>query len=226
MTADVTDPRFRDQLAEALVKLWADDVEEDVETVQSIPGIDSTLTAYLDALLPLIAAEVEARVQAAAMPASPAEEAVKRVEVLHTAGAHGMCGGCGWTFPCPTRAALVGQHTTDEEAVVKRVEALHRPMVNTPGRVPACPDCLGGIHADDPDEARSCGCWGLSAPVCSSCADRDGPRLHPAQWPCPTAAALASPAPAPHAEEPCSAPSYGANTPCVLPDGHAGGCLR
>jgi hypothetical protein len=62
VTAAVPGPRFRDTLAEALVKLWADDVEEDVETVLSIPGIDSTLNGYLDALMPVFAAEL-ARVQ-------------------------------------------------------------------------------------------------------------------------------------------------------------------
>lgn len=77
------------------------------------------------------------------------------------------------------------------------VLALHTPRQNAPGLPPACPDCLGGIHADDPDEARPCGCWGLSTPVCAVCSDPDAvtSRRYPLQWPCPTARVALAAAP-------------------------------
>lgn len=31
---------------------------------------------------------------------------LRAVEALHAPGHHGMCSGCGWTYPCPTRRIL------------------------------------------------------------------------------------------------------------------------
>jgi hypothetical protein len=81
-------------------------------------------------------------------------------------------------------------------AAVDRVRALHRPRANAWPRQDACPDCMGGMYADDPDVVRPCGCWGLSTPICVACCDdRQLPsRRVPLQWPCPTARALDDPA--------------------------------
>jgi hypothetical protein len=50
---------------------------------------------------------------------------------------------------------------------------------------------LGGILADNPAELRSCGCYGLTPPVCRSCAvTTGGPLSRSAAWPCPAWEAL------------------------------------
>ncbi len=75
------------------------------------------------------------------------------------------------------------------------VGRLHQPMSNVNFRDgkdrPACPECMGGIFAVDPEEPRPCGCWGLSKPVCTTCGIRY-PNGHWARptWPCNTWKAL------------------------------------
>ena len=93
---------------------------------------------------------------------------------------------------CRDRLAQARADLAAAQAREARVRALHRPRQNTSGLPDACPDCLGGIHAADPDAARPCGCWGLSTPVCGVCSDPSAVtgRRYAIQWPCPTDRAL------------------------------------
>lgn len=91
---------------------------------------------------------------------------------------------------------VIEEHLTDSR-ILEAVRNLHRPVNRTLYALhstlvieEACPNCLGGIYSDDPDAPRECGCWGLTTPTCSSCADWDGGRSHGIQWPCPTVQAL------------------------------------
>jgi hypothetical protein len=88
-------------------------------------------------------------------------------------------------------AAALRTEIAELRATAELVRALHRPLANTWPRQDACPDCLGGMEAEDPDEERPCGCWGLSTPICGTCCDGSSPsRRSPLQWPCPTIRAL------------------------------------
>ena len=99
------------------------------------------------------------------------------------------------------QAELVNYHNGKLQVALDRIDeltakrdavlALHAPMANTHPLQPACPDCLGGIHAEDPEAARECGCWGLSQPVCGQCAVRfDNGHWWYKPWPCETVRAL------------------------------------
>ena len=82
--------------------------------------------------------------------------------------------------------ARIDDLTAQRDAVL----ALHEPMANTHPLQPACPDCLGGIYAEDPEAARPCGCWGLLPPVCGTCAVHGENSWWLPRWPCPTVVAL------------------------------------
>lgn len=101
--------------------------------------------------------------------------------------------GDGITGPLPIWAHGYAEHIVLWQPIVALAVAdmldgaamRHRPRQNTSGLPDACPECVGGKTFTGSQQARPCGCWGLSEPICGTCSQEGSAvRRYPKFWPC------------------------------------------